>query len=227
MKVILESIVGSTAYGLATPESDVDKLGIYVQDTEDFHGLKLWGEKDFSIVTTDPDRTLHEVGKFCRLALRCNPTVTELLWVPEDLVTVATPEGILLRMQAKNFLSAKLVKDAYLGYAKAQLVRLEDRGDFGSDLKKRTQKHARHLLRLAHQGYTLYTTGELPIRLDDPEKYHEFGRMVAADPSYGRTRLEDIEKQWEYAKPAIPEAPNVEAIDNLMKSIRKANWKDK
>lgn len=227
MKTILEGIVGSTAYGLATPESDIDKLGIYVQDTEDFHGLKLWTDKDFSIVTTNPDKTLHEVGKFCRLALRCNPTVTELLWLPEDLVTTATPEGILLRMQAKNFLSAKLVKDAYMGYAKAQLVRLEERGDFGSDLKKRTKKHARHLLRLMHQGYTVYTTGELPIRLENPEKYHEFGELVAADPSYGRTRLEDIEKQWELAKPAIPESPNTEAINNLMKSIRKANWKDK
>jgi len=107
-QIILEGIVGSTAYGLATPESDIDKLGIYIQPTEDFYGLKLWTEKDFSIVTTNPDRTLHELGKFCRLALKCNPTITELLWIPEELITLHTPEGILLRMMAKNFLSAQL-----------------------------------------------------------------------------------------------------------------------
>jgi len=101
-QIILEGIVGSTAYGLTTPESDIDKLGIYIQPTEDFYGLKLWTEKDFSIVTTNPDRTLHELGKFCRLALKCNPTITELLWIPEELITLHTPEGILLRMMAKK-----------------------------------------------------------------------------------------------------------------------------
>lgn len=225
-KVILEGIVGSTAYGLATPESDIDKLGVYVQPTTDFHGMKLWTEKDFSVVTTQPDRTLHEVGKFCRLAIKCNPTITELLWIPEELITVAAPEGILLRMMAKNFLSAKLVKSAYLGYANSQLVRLEDRGDFGSDLKKRTKKHARHLLRLVTQGYTLYTEGHLPIRVDDPEKYHEFGEAVAIDPGHARRVFSEFEIKWNEAKSTLPESPNWDSIENLVKKIRKANWEE-
>lgn len=224
MKVILEGIVGSTAYGLATPESDIDKLGIYVEPTSNLHGLKLFTEKDFSIVTAAPDRTLHEVGKFCRLALRCNPTITELLWIPEELITIATPEGILLRMMAKNFLSAELVADAYMGYAKSQLVRLEERGDFGSDLKKRTKKHARHLLRLMHQGYTVYTTGELPIRLEDPDKYHEFGERVAADARVGRSVFEDYEKKFNSATTVLPELPDRNSVDYIVRRIRKINW---
>lgn len=222
-QIILEGIVGSTAYGLATPESDIDKLGIYIQPTEDFYGLKLWTEKDFSIVTTSPDRTLHELGKFCRLALKCNPTITELLWIPEELITLHTPEGILLRMMAKNFLSAQLVKDAYLGYAKSQLTRLEDRGDFGSDLKKRTKKHARHLLRLLNQGYTLYTEGELPIKVDDPAMYHEFGEMVAFHPGHGRRILNEFEIKWNNATSILPESPNRNSIENIVKSFRKSN----
>lgn len=225
MKVILEGIVGSTAYGLATPESDIDKLGIYVEPTDSFHGLKLFTEKDFSMVTTSPDRTLHEVGKFCRLALKCNPTVSELLWIPEELVTTATPEGIMLRMSRKLFVSAPLVKDAYLGYAKAQLVRLEERGDFGSDLKKRTKKHARHLLRLVTQGYTLYTTGELPIVLEDPQKYHDFGEQVAVSPEVARFAFEFWEKKWNDATPVLNDQPDKDGIEDLVKLIRKANWK--
>lgn len=225
MKVILEGIVGSTAYGLTTPESDIDKLGIYVEPTVSFHGLKLFTEKDFSRVTVSPDRTLHEVGKFCRLALKCNPTVSELLWIPEELVTTATSEGVMLRMCRKLFVSAPLVKDAYLGYAKAQLVRLEERGDFGSDLKKRTKKHARHLLRLVTQGYTLYTTGELPIVLEDPQRYHDFGESVAEDTSVARTVFLDWEEKWNKAKPALNDQPDRDGIEDLVKLIRKANWK--
>lgn len=224
MKLILESIVGSTAYGLATPESDVDKLGVYVQPTKDFHGLKLWTEKDFSVVQSDPDITRHEVGKFCRLALKCNPTVTELLWTPMDLVTTMEFEGSWLRMARHDFLSAQSVRDSYMGYAKAQLVRLEERGDFGSDLKKRTKKHARHLLRLMHQGYELYRGEELPIRLSDPERYHQFGEDVAADPSVGRAMFEYYEAQFNGTKPKLPEKPRTQVIDSLVRQIREANY---
>lgn len=220
MKVILESIVGSTAYGLNTPDSDVDKLGIYVQPVDYFIGLRLPTEKDFSVVHTDPDRTLHEVGKFCRLALKCNPTVTELLWTPEELLTVRSEDGNLLRKHRMSFVSAPLVRDAYLGYAKSQLVRLEERGDFGSDTRKRIKKHARHLARLMFQGYTLYTQGELPIKLENPEWYHEFGEKVSVDPVYGRDLYEEYEDKFR-DRTVLPELPDTYVVDSLVKTIRR------
>lgn len=220
--VILESIVGSTAYGLATPDSDVDKLGVYVEPVDYFIGLKLPTEKDFSIVekAPDPDRTLHEVGKFCRLALRCNPTVTELLWTPEELLTVRSKAGDYLRAHRLSFVSAPLVRDAYLGYAKSQLIRLEERGDFGSDTRKRIKKHARHLARLMFQGYTLYTQGELPIKLDNPEWYHEFGEKVAVDPVYGRDLYEEYEDKFR-DRTVLPEIPDTYTVNTLVKAIRR------
>ena len=36
---LLEGIVGSTAYGLAGPHSDVDRLGVFAAPTRAFHGL--------------------------------------------------------------------------------------------------------------------------------------------------------------------------------------------
>jgi len=73
--IILSGIVGSTAYGLAGPDSDVDRIGIFAAPTVAFHGLVMPAE---SHVTSKPDRTMHEVRKWCRLALGCNPTVMEL-----------------------------------------------------------------------------------------------------------------------------------------------------
>lgn len=215
--------MGSQAYGLATPESDTDTLGIYVEPNENLYGLKLYTEKDFSKVTKDPDRTLHEVGKFCRLALQCNPTVTELLWVPESLLIVNSAAGSGLRVNARAFLSADLVRSSYMGYAEAQFKRLLERGDgsFSSDTRKRTKKHARHLLRLMHQGYTLYSTGDLPIRIEDPERYFEFGEIVADHPDHAKQTIQTYRKMFEEVRPAIPEKADRDRVDRIIKWIRK------
>ena len=39
MTILLQGIVGSTAYGLAGPDSDVDRLGVYAAPTLDFARL--------------------------------------------------------------------------------------------------------------------------------------------------------------------------------------------
>ena len=65
--------------------------------------------------------------------------------------------------------------NAYLGYAQQQFQRLDRRGDgsFSSDTRKRTAKHARHLMRLCRQGYELYTTGRLDVREAARQREHE------------------------------------------------------
>lgn len=220
MKILLEGIVGSTAYGLATATSDVDKLGVMQLPTRHFLGLSSPLESSLSQVSHDPDVTYHDVGKFCKLALGCNPTVTELLWLPKELYTHTTIDGQELIWMREEFLSAQRVKDAYMGYAVAQFDRLTREGSFGSDLKKRTEKHARHLLRLMHQGYTLYTTGELPIVLEDPDRYHEFGRMVAEDVTHAQQTLNTYRKLFEYADTVLPEKPNTKEISEWVQDQR-------
>jgi predicted nucleotidyltransferase len=220
MNIVLEGIVGSTAYGLSTPDSDVDKLGIIQLPTSHFLGLSSPSESSLSHVSTEPDVTYHDIGKFCRLALSCNPTVTELLWLPDDLYTVRTELGDLLIQTRNAALSAKRVHDAYMGYAVAQFKRLTERGDFGSDMRKRTEKHARHLLRLMHQGYTLYTTGELPIRLENPERYHEFGRVTADVPSHAESTIEAYKEAFAKADTVLPEKPNVEFYETIILNTR-------
>jgi predicted nucleotidyltransferase len=222
MTKILEGIVGSTAYGLATENSDIDKLGIFVIPTAEFSRLNPPQEKDLSQVATEPDVTLHELGKFCRLALKANPTVLELLWLPDDLLTTMSEEGRQLRSRRSYFLSSKLVRDAYMGYATSQFKRLSERGTtFSSDTKNRTEKHARHLLRLMHQGYTLYTTGDLPIRLEDPERYHEFGKVTADSTRHAEQTIEQYQKMFDKAESFLPPEPGIQAVDIWLRSIRK------
>jgi predicted nucleotidyltransferase len=217
--VLLSGIVGSQAYGLSTPESDTDRLGMYVLPTAAFHGLRQPKE---SVVLTDPsDHTFHEAGKFCRLVLGGNPTVTELLWLPADLYEVRTVQGDALIDVRRSFLSAPRVRAAYLGYAQQQFDRLVKRGDFSSDLKNRTEKHARHLLRLLHQGFGLYRTGELTIRLERPDLYREFGEVVAKDPKLAEGELATYEELFTSTRSALPSEPDVATVEEWLLQVRR------
>jgi predicted nucleotidyltransferase len=217
--ILLSGIVGSTAYGLAHEGSDVDRLGMFAAPTEDLHGLHRPKE---SHVTTAPDSTLHEAAKWCRLALSGNPTVTELVWLPDELYEVRTPLGDELIGLRTTLLSAKRVRDAYLGYATQQFKRLYDRGDgsFSADTRKRSAKHARHLRRLCHQGYELYATGRVSIRVEDPEEYHRFGEQVAADAMAALPLLKRYEAAFDETRSVLPEEPDEAPVEAWLRRVR-------
>lgn len=223
MNVLLSGIVGSTAYGLAGPDSDVDRLGMFAAPTEAFHGLH---RPDESHVTTKPDRTLHEAAKFCRLALSGNPTVSELMWLSDDLYEVRTELGDDLIAIRRSFLSAKRVRDAYLGYATQQFRKLEARGDgsFSADTRKRTAKHARHLWRLCYQGMQLYRGGDLEIRVEDPAAFLAFGEQVAAgDIGRARDLMAVYEREFDEIRSPLPDRPDEATVERWLLAVRAAH----
>ena len=222
MNVILEGVVGSTAYGLAGPDSDVDRLGVFAADTTDLHGLEFPQE---SIVSSRPDVTYHEARKFSVLALGGNPTVSELMWLESYEVT--TPLGHDLIAIRSAFLSSQRTRDAYLGYATQQFRKLEARGDgsFSADTRKRTAKHARHLYRLCHQGFQLYATGRLQIRLDNPQEFLHFGEQVAAgNIDTARQMMFRYEHLFDNTPTALPPAPCRSVVQDWLVKVRAAHY---
>lgn len=219
--VILAGVVGSRAYGLAKPASDTDRLGVYVLPTVQFLGVNPPNAVGLTRVSGKPDVTYHEAMKLCRLLFNSNPTVTELLWLSE--YEVATDAGLELVKLRSAFLCASKVRRAYFGYAEDQFERLFRRPDktFAGDLKTRTAKHARHLLRLLHQGYGLYSMGVLQVKLDDPQIYHDFGDAVAADPGIAREKLAQYERLFDHAGLSpLPEVPDFDVIENWLLQVR-------
>lgn len=218
--VLLSGIVGSTAYGLAREGSDVDRLGVFAVDTVDLHGLHRPQE---SHVTHQPDLTLHEAAKWARLALAGNPTVMELVWLPDELYKTRTPLGAELIGIRRAFLSAPRVRKAYLGYAEQQFRRLWQRGDgsFSADTRKRTAKHARHLKRLCHQGYELYVTGRLTVVVDDPQAYFDFGEQVARDWQSARPLLKRYEALFDAAHSPLPDQPDERSVEAWLRRVRR------
>lgn len=226
--VLLSGITGSTAYGLATEDSDIDRLGTYAAPTTAFHGLHPPLGKAASWVSTSPDATYHEAGKLVSLLLKANPTVTELLWLPGYEVTTALGEALIAIRS--SLLSAVAVRNAYLGYASQQLHRLENRGDgsFSSDTRKRTAKHGRHLARLCWQGMGLHASGVLEVRLppERAQRCRDFGEQVAADPEIGRRILAAAEEVFD-APGVLPDHPDEATAQAWLLDVRHAFYEHK
>ena len=217
--IILQGIVGSTAQGLAREESDIDRLGVFVAPTVDVAGLH-WNIHKESKVTNDPDITIHEIGKYLRLALKCNPSVLELLWLPEFEFKV-DPFGDRLLSIRDAFLSERAVRSTYCGYARQQARKLEERGDgtFGQSphLHKRTAKHGRHLLRLLRQGRELLETGNLTVKVHNPDVYFAFDNMTT-EQMLNVYASED--EAFMRAKSILPQEPDEEIVRYFLKYVR-------
>lgn len=218
--VLLEGVVGSTAYGLSGPTSDIDYAGIYVEPTRNLLGLHP-PPRQTRQGRDGADATYHELGKAMRLMLSGNPTATELLWL--DSYTAETDFGRELVALRGCFLSADRVREAFFGYATSQFRRLA--GPHPQSSPARRAKHARHIMRLLWQGYELYTTGRLPIRVTDPDRYHAFGAAVAADPEAAAARrlLTDYEYRFASAVTALSPVPDEAPLEDFLYRVRRAS----
>lgn len=210
--IILEGITGSTAYGLATPDSDVDKHGVYQAPTREVLGL--FPPKE-TVVTNDPDITYHEVTKFIRLAAKANPTVLEILYLSD--YTIVNPVGQLLIDNRAAFLS-KTIYHSYGGYAIAQARRLNYRGDsFSSDTKHRYNKHARHCFRLLQQGRQLLETGTLDVKVQNRDELFAIGELPVSDLV---DRFEAEFKAFDKIHTSLPDEPDYATLNTLLITIR-------
>lgn len=222
MRILLQGVVGSVAYGLDTPDSDIDRLGVFAAPTTAFHGLTMPVE---SHVTTKPDSTLHECRKWAALSIKGNPSVSELLWLSEYEVT--TPLGERLIEIRSAFLSAPAVMGAYLGYARDQLKKLISRGDgrFDSDIpERRSLKNAVHVARLAEQGENLYKNGVLTVRLPDPDKTRAVGKFLLENPDRGLVMLQAAEERMKRAGSPLPDKPDFARVEAWLHAVRREHY---
>jgi len=142
--LIYETVVGSQAYGLNTPQSDIDIVALVMPREEhlypqrfgyilgfdtvpNFESKELKGEKKRIIIPnteTDLEGEWNSLVRFFYLAgLKGSPNLIECLFVRRHLVTFATDIAWKLRDNANMFLSLRTVM-AFKGYAFAQLHRM-------------------------------------------------------------------------------------------------------
>jgi predicted nucleotidyltransferase len=222
-EVGLVALVGSHAYGTAREDSDLDFRGFYVAPTERFWDLNPPGE---TFDRKEPDLTLHEVGKFVKLAVAANPTVLEVLWAEPCYVHPRADHfynaGVILRAHRHTFLSRRLLK-TYGGYAMQQLRKAEA-GTGGSRGVQhfRREKFLLHTYRLMLAGTHALRTGDLKVAVDDPDALWEKARQPLDRIKEDFARL-DREMLAAYERSPLPEHPPLDTINMLLRRIRRAH----
>lgn len=117
---IYETVVGSTCYGLNTPESDIDIKGICIPPKEYYFGLERFEQQELG-----KDHVIYALNKFVNLAKDCNPNIIEMLYVDDKFIRKMDKYGKMLRDNRHLFLSTK-ARHTFSGYAFAQLKRIKN-----------------------------------------------------------------------------------------------------
>lgn len=112
--IIYECLSGSHAYGLNTPESDVDIKGVFVMPESDFFSLGSIEQ----VSDESNDTVYYELKRFFELLSKNNPNILEMLYSPDDCVRKIHESFRPLRDE--HFLS-KVCEKAFGGYAMTQV----------------------------------------------------------------------------------------------------------
>lgn len=115
--IIFESVVGSQAYGTATPESDEDIKGIFVQPA---HSLLSLQAPPQQVADAKNDVVYYSLARFLELALGANPNIIELLFMPAECVRFRSEHFDLLERNRSLFIT-KQAYQSHVGYALAQI----------------------------------------------------------------------------------------------------------
>jgi predicted nucleotidyltransferase len=215
---ILAVVVGSRAYGLSGPASDHDRRGVYAAPTRLFWRL---AKPPTHLDGPLPEQFSWEVERFCDLARQGNPTVLEVLWSP--LVEKITGRGHALRSARSAFLSRR-VAQTYGAYARDQLTKVANRR---ARTGETDHKQAMHMIRLLHAGIHVLRTGEVLVDVSPLRD-----RLLAIRS--GEVPFDDV-VAWAAdlqaglasaaAATALPETPDLPAIDQLLSRVREEGLK--
>lgn len=153
-KIILKIRGGSHLYGLNTDLSDEDYIGIFLNKKVETFGLETCDVIEENIISKLEngknskdaiDCKYYSLDKFCRLAMKCNPTILEILFANDDNIIYCDKYGKKL-LDNKHLFISQNVKHSFLGYAisqkKKSFVKTEN-------LKKLTKAY-KELARIDH-----------------------------------------------------------------------------
>lgn len=242
---ILRCLIGSTAYGLNVQDSieDRDEMGVCLEPLYEAIGFREFeqlvyrsaaereGKHDAPSCAGDLDLTIYSLRKYCRLALKGNPTVLCLLFAEPLLIEV---RGVELRKLTPDFISVK-AGNAFLGYLQAQRQRLlGERGGMGVNRQVLTDKfgfdtkYAMHMCRLGIQGVELFKTGMMTFPVREPDRSWLLDlRQGKIGLQEALTRVGELERELKnlYNTTHLPAEPNTKKVEQWMCQTYLEHWK--
>lgn len=226
--VILETVVGSRAYGLDTPTSDYDLKGVAIAPIESYLGFNSeWtGTSDRLNLNGLPmERTWYEIRRFFAHCANGSSESLDVLFAPD--VRILSSEGESLLRIRDRFLSRK-VKHSYTGYAHAQLKKLRNQPS-----SAQAGKQAAHVLRLMTLCKEMLSTGKLQVCRTgiDAEDLKKVRNEWSPDKlSALEEQVKDLETELDvlYEDPdcPLPHRPDHEALNDWLVSTLRSRLQE-
>jgi predicted nucleotidyltransferase len=170
---VFATVSGAHLYGFASPDSDVDLRGAFLQPARAVLGLRPPPET----ITIDDKTTIeldwvaHDIRKFARMMTNHNGYVLEQLFSP--LVVVTTPAHEELLALGKGCVTRPVVRH-YQGFARGRRTRLAE--------PEPTVKHLLYAYRVLLTGIHLMQSGEVianVLVLNERFRIPEIDELVA------------------------------------------------
>lgn len=220
--VCLMGLQGSRMLGLNQKnDADWDYRGVFIEDHIKLLSLDKPKETiEFgSYGDNEEEFVFHEVEKFFRLALKGNPSVLHLFFLPKYEIKTDVGQEILANKDI--FLGETPIRKAFAGYAKSQIEYLKRNGKFnrGKKTDAKVKKHIRHCFRLFDTGKELLETGNMTLPLQNPQYYIDIAENGDIDTWYKLFNKKD--KEFKRVKSCLSQYPNKEAANYLLLKIRR------
>jgi predicted nucleotidyltransferase len=188
--------IGSHAYGLTTPDSDLDLRGVVVPDDLAYYfGTKTFEQQVYS---EEEDHVAWHLRKFCHLASKGNTQMLEMLFSPQDCWVSLNPLFHMNILDNRDKFITNEIFNAIHGYAYSE--HRKALGESSRDLGERRKqdvasygysgRNASHCIRLLYAGAQALTMGVFPVRLESPE------RDTCMALKLGQMKLEEYERTY-------------------------------
>lgn len=238
---ILTSLNGSRLYGMATEDSDIDLMGVYVEDKR----VVLTGRKHESISLAEPkantakrqageiDGVAYSARKFCNMARVGNPSLLNVLYSHGQYLLECTVEGRMILDNADLFVSVQ-AGERFHKYAESQLSRMKgvklghipSRPDiiekYGYDVK-----YASQVLRLVIQGVEFMETGTLAVPMREADAAYVKAMKTGAftfQQSIGILEGEFRRLEAAIETSQLRPEPEHDKVDQLLIDIHESFW---
>lgn len=219
-RILFLAVHGSRAYGMDTPDSDLDLKGVAVAPREFYLGFRNVFEQDTfknhaKRKREEVEGVIYELKKFFRLASQCNPNIIEVLFSDEFLHVTDAGEKIISN---RHLFISKRAKYTFSGYAHDQLKRMKKQAEscHGYNSKEFNTKNATHLIRLLRMCREILKNGEVNVRREDADYLLKIRRgEVPYSEVIEEAHSIDDECARLYHDSNLPDKPDMNAIEKL------------
>lgn len=191
--IILLGLGGSHAYGLDTPESDLDIRGIALNNKND-----ILLRKDFEqVLNKETDTIIYSFEKMVHLLLNMNPNICEILGLKPEHYLYISPIGKELLNNKDLFISKRCI-NSFKGFAEQQMYRLKQMTvgfKDQSELEQHILNVMQNMINTFGERYTSFPLDSIDLYIDE-SKQDNYDTEIFMDIHLTGYPLRDWRGMW-------------------------------